>query len=503
MRVDARASVGLAAGAGLAVALAYFAPVAAAQTVAAADTVARARYTITDLGDLGGDLSVATAVNNLGQVVGYGMTAGGAQHAFVWTNGVITDLGTLGGDSSRANAINDAGTIAGTASRSSGGFGYAVRWRAGVIQDLGSSNDFQLSFGNGIDATGRVVGGQRDAGSRDVFGAIFDQPGSATVLRGPAGNLGPANGVNARGQVVGQGGYVWQDGAVTTLPGLPGSSGSVAQAINVRGQVVGSSAVPATSTVRAVLWQDGAVVDIGTVDGISTSRATGINAAGQVVGTADPQCHPCPSPRAWLWDAGRLTPLDDLLPRASGWVLREANGINDRGQIVGGGLHDGQWRAFLLTPTFHANINMQPAGAAVPPGYLADTGAVYGPRGGELTYGWDTDNTANTRKRGADTSPDQRYDTLTHMQKPGGARTWELRVPNGRYTVHVVAGDPSNTDSRYRVAVEGVPAVAGTPGTGRWIEGTVTVTVTDGRLTVANAPGAVNNKINYIDVFSA
>jgi probable HAF family extracellular repeat protein len=506
VRVNTRAGVVLAAGLVLTVALA-----GVGSASATTGTVAATRYTITDLGDLGGDLSVATAVNNAGRVVGYGQTAGGESHAFEWVDGTITDLGTLGGGSSRANAINDDGTIAGTASRLSGGFGYAVRWRAGVIQDLGSSNAFQLSFGNGVDPSGRVVGGQRDSGSRSVFGAIFDQSGSATELRGPAGELGPANGVNARGQIVGAAGYVWRDGTVTSLPGLPGSSGSVAQAINIRGQVVGASFLPATSTSRAVLWQDGVAVDIGTVDAITTSRATAINAAGQVVGTADPGCHPCPSPRAWLWNAGRIAPLDDLVPTGSGWVLREANGINDRGQIVGGGVHNGRWRAFLLTPAFHANINMQPTRAAVPSGYLADTGAVFGSRGGGLTYGWNTDNTANSRKRASALSPDQRYDTLTHTQKPDGATTWEICVPNGRYTVHVVAGDPSNIDSRYRIAVEGVPAVSGVPGdavpgaagAGRWLEGTVTVTVTDGRLTVGNAPGAVNNKINYIDIISA
>ncbi|TVP53948.1 MAG: hypothetical protein EA351_14190, partial [Gemmatimonadales bacterium] len=32
------------------------------------------------------------------------------------------------------------------------------------------------------------------------------------------------------------------------------------------------------------------------------------------------------------------------------WDLRAAMGINDRGQIVGYGLKDGQTRAFLLEP---------------------------------------------------------------------------------------------------------------------------------------------------------
>ena len=88
---------------------------------------------------------------------------------------------------------------------------------------------------------------------------------------------------------------------------------------------------------------------------------------------------------------------------------------------------------------FSAKINFQPASAAVPAGYLADSGAVYGDRGNGYTYGWDADCSAHTRDRDASNSPDQRYDTLVHMQLYG-TFTWEIAVPNGTYTVRVVAG---------------------------------------------------------------
>jgi hypothetical protein len=78
---------------------------------------------------------------------------------------------------------------------------------------------------------------------------------------------------------------------------------------------------------------------------------------------------------------------------------------------------------------------------------------------------------------------------------------WEIAVPNGTYSVHLAAGDPAFFDSVYRINVEGVLAINGTPTSAtRWVENTVTVTVTDGRLTVSNATGAVNNKLNFIDV---
>jgi hypothetical protein len=42
--------------------------------------------------------------------------------------------------------------------------------------------------------------------------------------------------------------------------------------------------------------------------------------------------------------------LNNLIAPGSGWLLGAAYAINDRGQIVGVGTHNGQDRAFLLTP---------------------------------------------------------------------------------------------------------------------------------------------------------
>ena len=78
---------------------------------------------------------------------------------------------------------------------------------------------------------------------------------------------------------------------------------------------------------------------------------------------------------------------------------------------------------------------------------------------------------------------------------------FELAVPNGSYLVRLVCGDSEYTNSVYRLAAEGVLVVDGVPdATHRWVEGTQTVTVSDGRLTVTCAPGAVNAKLCLIEV---
>ena len=154
------------------------------------------------------------------------------------------------------------------------------------------------------------------------------------------------------------------------------------------------------------------------------------------------------------------------------------------------------------TPTNVIRINFQPSSAPVPAGYLPDGGLIFGNRGNGQTYGWNADNTAQPRDRDAANSPDQRYDTLTHFQKPANPdAVWEIAVPNGTYVVRIVSGDATNFDSVFRTTAEGVLTVTGTPTTGtRWMEGTATVTVTDGRLTVRSGAGASNNKICFIEI---
>jgi len=132
------------------------------------------RYKLIDIGTLGGpesDINPTGAIGSPNQVNRRGATVGGAatsiptttnnnpaicggfegvvsfvNHGFEWQNGVVTDLGSLAGvnDCSVAISINAYGEIAG---QSENGIidpvlGFyeprAVRWKDGVIQDLGT-----------------------------------------------------------------------------------------------------------------------------------------------------------------------------------------------------------------------------------------------------------------------------------------------------------------------------------------------------------------------------
>lgn len=157
-----------------------------------------------------------------------------------------------------------------------------------------------------------------------------------------------------------------------------------------------------------------------------------------------------------------------------------------------------------LSVTFNAKINFQPTTSTVPAGYVLDDGDAFGDRGNGYTYGWFSGETptANSNARDRDSVTDQRYDTLNHMQY-FGTYIWKIVVPNGTYSVRIVAGDPSNFNSYYKIAAEDVVVVDGAPNSTtnvRWVEGTQTVTVADGYLTITNAAGSDNNKICFIDI---
>lgn len=121
------------------------------------------------LGTLGGTYSVATGLNDAGQVIGYSATASGVDHPFLYTNGSMIDLGTLG-VSGTLNDINNAGVIVGS------GGGSAFIYRDGTMQNLASvtnfsgSNFVSLANATSINNAGQVVGyGLTSSGETHAF----------------------------------------------------------------------------------------------------------------------------------------------------------------------------------------------------------------------------------------------------------------------------------------------------------------------------------------------
>ena len=177
------------------------------------------------------------------------------------------------------------------------------------------------------------------------------------------------------------------------------------------------------------------------------------------------------------------------------------------------------------TPAFGWNVNFGSGGNAsagalnspTPVGYLNDIGDLFGDRTNGYFYGWSTPGgtniTRDTRWRQNAGSPDLRYDTFVHLMKasvndPAQSAIWEIEVPNGFYRVHIVAGDPDNADpnaDRFQFNVEGALTPAHTPTlnpfSNRFADFTVSVGVSDGRLSISSGPLARNNKIAFVDIY--
>jgi len=163
-----------------------------------------------------------------------------------------------------------------------------------------------------------------------------------------------------------------------------------------------------------------------------------------------------------------------------------------------------------LTNPVH--INFQPASAPVPTGYTADTGAAFtGTSGWQTLTGSALDLSANTRDRNSAVSPDQRYDTLIHMQAPAGSGTttpgrWQYALASAQYDVTVAVGDATATNSVYQINAEAGTANAitlvdhvTTTSANPFFTTTKRVTVSDGFLTL-DPTGGTNTKLDFVDI---
>lgn len=325
-------------------------------------------YTLIDLGNVE---SQAQDLNAHGQSAGWFTDGPSRQaHAFLHNGGMI-DLGLLqGGTSARATALNDLGEVVGLGGRNDYGPEFqevtqAFLWQNGTMIPLGAlydPSDFNRRHGyseaHAINDQGQVAGFSEifRCGSRHAF---LWQDGAMLDISGGPGNpsYSHAFGINDLGQVVGYivsdactttpppaRAFLWADGTMSLLALPTGHTTSSAHAINGVGQVVGTSGDG--SVTHAILWDGQSMTDLGVLAGDSSSVARDINDAGLIVGASWGQT----GSRAFIWQDGEMHDLDDLLDGVSGWDLQDATGIDDDGGIAGFGLYYGQMRAFVLLP---------------------------------------------------------------------------------------------------------------------------------------------------------
>lgn len=317
-----------------------------------------APYSIIDLGTLGGRESTGLSLNNSGQVVGWSLDSDHPprRRAFLHTAGETRDIGTLGGSESSASDISDAGVVVGyshLATKERRAFRYAN----GVMEDLGTLGGRE-SFANAVNASGQVVGYAKNSADEvrgfRTTGAGMEDIGQLATSAGF--NIYPSS-INNSGQVVGAApnennllrAFFHAHGSMHDLGTLGGAT-SFATRINRRGHVVGYAETAMGEEHAFYYSRRKGMRDIGTLGG-RISRAYGLNNLRQVVGYSVDAQNTTQLAFAYAANVG-MKDLNSFLPEDSGWILRSANGINDRGQITGWGSIGGEGHAFLMTPNF-------------------------------------------------------------------------------------------------------------------------------------------------------
>ncbi|MCE5267095.1 MAG: PEP-CTERM sorting domain-containing protein [Planctomycetaceae bacterium] len=309
-------------------------------------------YIVTDLGSLGDARSDShgRAINNSGQVVGYYLSTNGNYRPFLYTgNGPMQDLGTLPGDAGGgAYGINTSGQIAGYSN--SGLNDHAtLRGSSGSMQQLPTSG---ISRAADVNDNGQVVG----YGGIGYHHAFFYDGAQVNDLGTFGGDQSQANQINNSGQIVGAAdladhtthAFLSNNGGPLRDLGTLGGFSSSALAINEAGTIVGASYTSSGYQHAFICTGNGPMVDLtlGTAFVNCHSTANGINNKGQIVGGIG-------GGAAFIYSDGVMTDLSTLIDPACGWYLETAYAINDNGQILCDAIYDygvRQQHALLLTP---------------------------------------------------------------------------------------------------------------------------------------------------------
>lgn len=312
-------------------------------------------YDVVDLGAIAYDVSRGHDINEAGQITGDTLNTSGNWRAFLWSDHTMTEIPELtgyAGDYGYGYGMNNLGQIVGES-----GYTVPFLWDGSNTINLGNLGGMDSGAAHAVNDSTQVVGYASHTSGFDR--AFLWENGTMTnlgTIGGTSWGRSEARDINNSGQVVGvsatnsgdQHAFLWENGVMTDLGGVsPGYS--IAYGISENSFIVGAS-MTATYRSHATLWIHGSVVDLGTLKypDPGSSEARDVNDHGQVVGWS--HAHNTFGRHAFLFEAGVMKDLNDLLDPGTGWELEEAYAINGLGQITGYGQYNGHLRGFLLIP---------------------------------------------------------------------------------------------------------------------------------------------------------
>lgn len=312
------------------------------------------KYTLVDLGLMGGTSAVATGVNNKGQIVGNVFYADGHQDCFLLT--LFVSLVKWSGSAfpSRvpnyciATAINQNGDTAGSMYFKTGFTSYAVhafrRTAAGTVVQLAPLYG-GTSLAHGLNDSGTVVG-ESYTNQLSPSAVEWDAAGNATNLAGLSGGSAVANGISSYGSVVGWAGgnYLgdhglfateWTGGGMVVLPPASFSQGLTVDEAYVIGNgstfLVAGQSAEVDGYLHLVEWGSGWRADLGTLPNASDVVPTDISSDNWISGYGSG----VPGGFVYSPNCG-LYLVNNLLDSSStGWYVNHTYAMNDSHWLVG------------------------------------------------------------------------------------------------------------------------------------------------------------------------
>ncbi len=269
------------------------------------------------------DEASATAINDLGQIVGYAttITDDGAQtSAMLWNAAAPEDYLVIGNDqANKLNPadINNAGVVVGLASQDGAFRAFTWSQAGGLVDDgVPPNGPDSQAYWSAINDAGTIVGGW------NAIGALAH---ATTGQLGTPGIVPIAAGVDA---VASMAHGIAEDGTAVGEMDIDGSGQSVP--VTFRGGT--AAAIP------------------GALLGLASGAAFGVNAGGTIVGRA--QDFATLSFKAFISTGGTAYDLLQQCDTDAGFpYLLRAAAINDHGVIVGlGRVGDFEVGSFIATP---------------------------------------------------------------------------------------------------------------------------------------------------------
>jgi len=344
-----------------------FISIFAAVAAGAGAAVAAPQYSIVDLGVVSGDTaSQAMRISAGGVVTGRSLGGGSFSHAFSWTQGggmvTLPNLASPARNYAVGNGVNDSGTVVGTgATNLSGSSPLALKWKNGVVTQLGMPAGYTISRANQVNNSDVAVG---SVGSGTGERAVIYTGSTASVMTqtSATGCYGiTAFGINDSGLIVGFGadpnnaarnvGFVHDmvTGNTYEVGALAGMNGAICYSVSNAGYVVGASMLNQGFGQSFIWSQATGMTAIPLVTGASSSSARGVNSSGWAVGTGSGA-----KAIPFLFDGTTTYRLADLIAAGgAGWDLvnntsSSAMGISDDGTIVGTAVINGQTHAYAM-----------------------------------------------------------------------------------------------------------------------------------------------------------